>query len=135
MKLQLGKKIKEQNPKNIWRITVETMTPMFTWKKFNLDFSDESEFKEVVRYCKVMDLHPVRADLGRKSGFYDYLDFFNKYFNEKWHYEYGESMNCWYGFSLTYFDETGEEIEVIYTLSDEDKKIISSYGVKKGRRG
>jgi hypothetical protein len=40
-------------------------------------------------------------------------------------------MNSWYSFSLTYFDETGEEIEVIYTLSDEDKKIISSYKVRK----
>ena len=130
MTIQIGKKMKDTKPKNIWRVNVQTMTnDADGWNDFNLDFSDKSEFEKVILYCDVMK---KQYNHGRGGGscFYDHLDFFDKYFNEEWYYEYGEYMDSWDGFSLTYFDQTGEEFDVTYNLSSEDKEIIASYEVK-----
>jgi len=131
MLVQIGKKLKATKPKNIWRVNVQTMTnDADGWNDFDLDFSDKSEFERVILYCEVMEKQYTQGR-GGGSGFYDHLDFFDKYFNEDWYYEEGgEWMDSWDGFTLSYFDQTGEEFKVTYKLNDEDKEIINSYEVK-----
>jgi len=131
MTIQLARRVTEQNPKNRYRINVQTMTnDADGWNDFDLDFASKAEFIEVVRYCKVMELQYTKCGRGGGSGFYDHLPFFDKWFNEDWYYEYGDYMDSWEGFTLSYFDMAGEEFEVNYSLSEEDIAIIKSFEVK-----
>jgi len=131
MKIKIGSRIAKENPKNIYRITVDTMTgDADGWNDLELDFKDKEEFIKVVRYCEVMALQYQKCGRGGGDGFYDHLDFFEDYFNEEWYYQDGEWMDSWESFGLTYFDQTGDEFKVSYTLTDEDKEIIASYEVK-----
>jgi len=130
MKLKIGSKITAENPKDTYRITVDTMTgDADGWNDFELDFKDKEEFQKVVCYCEVIALQ-YQNGRGGGDGFYDHLDFFDKYFNEEWYYQDGDYMDSWECFDLSYFDQTGQEFKVSYTLSPEDKEIIASYEVK-----
>ena len=134
MELRIGKALMENNPKKRFRISVDTMTnDADGYNSFTLGFPDnpkgKEEFKEVIRYCEVMQKQ-YKNGRGGGDGFYDHLDFFEEYFSEEWYYEYGEYMDSWDGYRLSYFDQTGKEFKIEKTLSNEDIEIIDSYEVK-----
>lgn len=124
-------KIKEQNPKNIYRFTINTMEgDADDYHSFEIDVNSLKEAKEMIIYCEVMSKQYKKNGRGGGSGFYDHLDFFDEFFDNEWHYEDGEWMDSWEDYSLVFFNKNGEKFRTSITFTDEDKAIIDSYEVK-----
>jgi len=134
MKVQIQKEVIHDNPKNIWRVNIKTMTgDADGYNHFSLDYNDSIAGRELlhdtVRYCEVMAKQYPRGR-GGGSGYYDHLEFFDGTFDEEWYYEDGEYMDDFESYTVSFFDQAGREFTTEAFYNDLDLDIISSYEVK-----
>jgi len=124
-------KIVEQNPKNVYVFTIETMEgDADDWHNFEIAVDSLEEAKKLIVYCEVMSKQYPNGR-GGGTGFYEHLDFFDEYFEDEWYYDDGVWMDSWENYSVIYYNVNGEAYKCEITLEDEDLEKINSYEVKK----
>ena len=131
MKIEITNAVSTSNPKNTWRIHVNTMTgDADAFNGFCLDFTDKAEFIKVICYCEVLAKQYPNG-CGGSDTLYNHLSFFEEYFEDYWEYNDYDYMDTFDYYKHNYFDENGVEYDIICELDDEDTEIIDSYEVKR----
>ena len=126
----LKEKTKVQTIKSKYQVVVDTMTgDGDDYHSFNVYF-DENQISDLQRYIIYCEVLQNQYPNGR-GGCDDYeLDFFEEYFSDDW-YHYEDMQDSMEDYSVYYYDEDGIKYDVKVVLSEEDIKVIDSFGILK----
>lgn len=126
----LKEKTKVQTITSKYQVVVETMTgDADDYHEFAVLFDENqiSDLQQYIIYCEVLQKQYPNG----RGGYDDYeLDFFEEYFSDDWYNHEGmeDSME---DYSVYYYDEDGIKYDVKVVLSEEDIKVIDSFGILK----
>ena len=126
----LKEKSKVESIKSKYQVVVSTMTgDADDYHEFSVLFDENqiSDLQQYIIYCEVLQNQYPNGRCGDD----DYeLDFFEEYFSDDWYNHEGmeDSME---DYSVYYYDEDGIKYDVKVVLSEEDIKVIDSFGILK----
>ena len=132
MKVIMGDPVRVKAPKDRYVVEVDTMEgDADGWNQFESQRYKHSELdmlKQYIIYCEVLLKQYPHGRGG--SDDHQELPFFEEEFNDYWPCSCdGQFEDSMEGYSVFYYDKTGQKFEVNIELDDKDKEEIKSYGV------